>query len=71
MLDQSVEQIRFDFFPRLPISVETRDVQVSSDVGAEKGSGYFSCGPLFLLCMTTIPPVPCGPRRRMGSLDAF
>lgn len=33
MLEQSVEQIRFDFFPRLPITVEARDVQVSSDVG--------------------------------------
>jgi len=30
---QSVEQIRFDFVPRLPIVVEAKDVQVSSDAG--------------------------------------
>ena len=33
MLQQSVEQNRFDFFPRLPIVVEAKDVQVSSDAG--------------------------------------
>ena len=33
MVQQTVEQIRFDFFSRLPIDVEVRDVQVSSDAG--------------------------------------
>ena len=33
MSQQPVEQIRFDFLPRLPIVVETKDVQVSSDAG--------------------------------------
>ena len=33
MSQQSVEQIRFDFVPRLPIVVEAKDVQVSSDAG--------------------------------------
>jgi hypothetical protein len=33
MSQQPVEQIRFDFLPRLPIVVETKDIQVSSDAG--------------------------------------
>lgn len=33
MVQQDVEQIRFDFFSRLPIVVETKEVQVSSDAG--------------------------------------
>ena len=33
MSEQCVDQIRFDFFPRLPIVVEAKDVQVSSDAG--------------------------------------
>ena len=33
MPQQGVEQIRFDFLPRLSIVVESRDVQVSSDAG--------------------------------------
>ena len=33
MSEQRVEQMRFDFLPRRPIVVETRDVQVSSDAG--------------------------------------
>lgn len=33
MSQQSVEQIRFDFFSPLPILVEAKDVQVSSDAG--------------------------------------
>ena len=33
MSQQPVEQIRFDFLPRLPIVVEAKDVQVSSDAG--------------------------------------
>lgn len=33
MVRQAVEPVCFDFFPRLPIEVEVRDVQVSSDAG--------------------------------------
>ena len=33
MSEQSVSQVSFDFFSRLPIIVETKDVQVSSDAG--------------------------------------
>ena len=33
MSEQAVEQMRFGFLPRLPIVVEARDVQVSSDAG--------------------------------------
>ena len=33
MSPQDVGQIRFDFFGRLPIEVEVREVQVSSDAG--------------------------------------
>ena len=33
MVQQTVEQICFGFFPRLPILVEERDVEVSSDAG--------------------------------------
>ncbi len=33
MSEQCVDQICFDFLPRLPIVVEAKDVQVSSDAG--------------------------------------
>ena len=33
MVQQAVDQLIFDFVPRLPIVVESKDVQVSSDAG--------------------------------------
>ncbi|MBN2560797.1 MAG: transposase [Phycisphaerae bacterium] len=33
MSEQSVEQMRFGFLPRLPIVVEARDFQASTDTG--------------------------------------